>query len=365
MLNPNSLRGLLGRSIILGWGLGSLLLNVNHFMGESGIKEAVIGYTFPLLVASAVVTLGVYFLHQGLSNRKFWRLGVWSAGGIFAMSLFETSRVLYQAFETEGMSEPYFALLHAGTAGALIGIFMGLYDLRTRDREQQLRREREWADRLQQSLLVLQRVLRHDIRTTVNVISMNVEEFRDDDVPDEHITQILDRVSDLEAMAEKGRRIESIAEREDYDLERVPLINELTSEVQELESKYPEATISVSGPDEVDVYALPEIRGALHEVIENAIVHNRQGTPAVDIDVQQAHGTSSDESVLVTVQDNGSGIPEHEIDVIEAGEETQLKHSSGIGLWTVKWITEKSNGDVHFESGSGNGSIVTLRLSPC
>lgn len=33
--------------------------------------------------------------------------------------------------------------------------------------------------------------------------------------------------------------------------------------------------------------------------------------------------------------DDGSDIPDHEIDVLEEGRETALQHSNGIGLWLV------------------------------
>lgn len=357
-----TVRGISARILIIGWGLASLVITTEHLLGEDDIGEVVIGYTFPVVISSGVIAIGIWLHRQDLSDRRLWRIGIWCGGGILAMVLFETSRVLYQTIETTGIAEPLFALLHASTAGAFVGVLLGIYETRIQEREQALRAEREWSGRLSQALLVLQRVLRHDIRTTVNVINGNVAVLRDDDAPDEQIDRILAQATDLEEMAAKGRRIESIAERDGYEIQRIPLVSQLLSEVEELESEYPDAVISVSGPDSVQIHALPEIQFVFRELIENAIVHNDRDQPEVEIEVEQPAESATLDTISVQIRDNGPGIPDHELEVLEAGEETQLQHSSGIGLWTVKWITEESNGQVTYESSTQNGSTVTLTL---
>jgi signal transduction histidine kinase len=65
---------------------------------------------------------------------------------------------------------------------------------------------------------------------------------------------------------------------------------------------------------------------------------------------------------MSSVADDGPGIPEMEIEVLESGEETPLAHSSGIGLWLVNWLTDHLNGQISFENREPRGSIVTVRL---
>jgi signal transduction histidine kinase len=358
----NNVRGIISRLLIIGWGLASLVVTIEHLLGEDDIGEVVIGYTVPLVISSGLTAIGIWLHRQDLSDRRLWRIGVWCGGGILAMVLFETSRVLYQTIETTGVAEPFFALLHASTAGALVGVLLGVYETRIQQREQALRAERERSDRLSQALLVLQRVLRHDIRTTVTIIKGNVAVLRDADAPAEQIDRIFAQATDLEEMASKGRRIESIGEREEYERQSIPLVSQLTTEVEELESESPDAVISLSGPDSVQVSALPEIRFAFRELIENAIIHNDRDQPEVEIEVQQPPESATLDTISVQIRDNGPGIPDHELEVLEAGEETQLQHSSGIGLWTVKWIIEESHGEVTYESSTQNGSTVTLTL---
>lgn len=49
------------------------------------------------------------------------------------------------------------------------------------------------------------------------------------------------------------------------------------------------------------------------------------------------------------------------VDMHVTGPETSLEHGSGIGLWLVKWITDRSNIELEFETDPGR-TEVTLRF---
>lgn len=66
--------------------------------------------------------------------------------------------------------------------------------------------------------------------------------------------------------------------------------------------------------------------------------------------------------VAVTVADDGPGVPEHEIEAIEAGRETALEHGSGLGLWIVHWAAASVGGDVSFADREPRGTVATLRF---
>jgi signal transduction histidine kinase len=72
--------------------------------------------------------------------------------------------------------------------------------------------------------------------------------------------------------------------------------------------------------------------------------------------------STGEESVTVTVADDGPGIPETERRVVGNGSETPLDHASGLGLWLVTWITRDSGGEVVFEAPEDGGSVVRLVL---
>jgi len=73
--------------------------------------------------------------------------------------------------------------------------------------------------------------------------------------------------------------------------------------------------------------------------------------------------TSGDDTVTITVADDGPGIPEKERAVLAQGRETPFDHTSGLGLWLVTWIVGDSGGEIDFETDDQWGSIVRLTLT--
>jgi len=69
-------------------------------------------------------------------------------------------------------------------------------------------------------------------------------------------------------------------------------------------------------------------------------------------------GTSG---VEIVVEDDGPGIPDHQVAVLEEGAETPLLHGNGIGLWLVHWAVGTLRGDVEFER-IPDGSRVRIRV---
>jgi sensor histidine kinase regulating citrate/malate metabolism len=67
------------------------------------------------------------------------------------------------------------------------------------------------------------------------------------------------------------------------------------------------------------------------------------------------------QGVDIVVEDSGPGIPEHELTVIEEGQETALTHGSSIGLWLIHWGLNSIRGAVSFDT-TGAGTTVTLRV---
>jgi len=73
---------------------------------------------------------------------------------------------------------------------------------------------------------------------------------------------------------------------------------------------------------------------AVENLVENAIRHHdgagverSDGGAWARVVVDRADGT-----LLVRVLDDGPGIPDAELEAVEAGEETALRHGSGLGL---------------------------------
>jgi signal transduction histidine kinase len=203
---------------------------------------------------------------------------------------------------------------------------------------------------------VYNRIVRHNLRNELTIIRGNAEEIsrRSDDRLSEFAETIRDRCDELVETSEKARHIMQIIES-DGDLLTMAgrtLADTVTAEMAE---QYPAASVETSGAAEAWVSAHEDLDVAVRNLVENAIVHN-DGAGTVEVSVRRA-----DETVEIVVADDGPGIPEHEIAVLDRLTETALEHSNGAGLWLVNWIVTKSGGDLDF-TVTDRGTTVTVSL---
>jgi two-component system phosphate regulon sensor histidine kinase PhoR len=122
--------------------------------------------------------------------------------------------------------------------------------------------------------------------------------------------------------------------------------------------------------------ALPEVRidrqrieQVLYNLLENALKH----APPAGAQILVRIRSSGDESVCISVEDNGSGIAARDLPHIferfyradkarGAGGGPNTSHSTGLGLSIVKHIVAGHGGDVGAESVQGRGARVWFRL---
>jgi signal transduction histidine kinase len=219
-------------------------------------------------------------------------------------------------------------------------------------REQTLAAREEELDLLRQ---VLTRVLRHNIRNGLTTISCNADLIATSaEGETARRAETIATASDkLEELSRKARRIGDIVERGDatvtHDLNQV-----VADAVAAVSESYPAVEFTVDGPAPCRVNACVGLEAAVLNLVENAAEHNDSDTPRVTI----TFGETGD-GVLLSVADNGSGIPDQELDAIEQATETPLEHGSGIGLWLVSWVVDHSAATIDFETGPA-GTTVTI-----
>jgi signal transduction histidine kinase len=61
---------------------------------------------------------------------------------------------------------------------------------------------------------------------------------------------------------------------------------------------------------------------------------------------------------VITIADDGPGIPGEELTTIEGQTETRLQHGKGLGLWQLRWCVDNLNGELSFETEAG----TTVRI---
>ena len=223
-------------------------------------------------------------------------------------------------------------------------------------------------EQARQHLQVLHRVLRHNVRNELTVIFGMAERILEDDASGEvreAAKRIIDSAEGLASVSEKARMAEDILGDPPSDT-IVEVGSAAMDVVADARSTWPNATIELDIEPSLPVSTGLEIRDALENLVENAIAHNTD-EPTVRVTARtetpiHASTRGAGQNVLITVEDDGPGIPEQEEAVIfEGANITQLKHGSGLGLWVVRWIVESADGSVSYGRADG-WTTITLRL---
>jgi signal transduction histidine kinase len=207
--------------------------------------------------------------------------------------------------------------------------------------------------------MVLNRVLRHNLRNELNAVR-GYAGIVGDQLPDEsqeHFDGLVASADRLLSLADKLRRFKAVIEADDTS-GPVGLESVLGSLCDEYRGGYPDATIRT---DLLDV-AVPGKEHALEiafeELLENALEHTGGPNPEVTVTVSRP----TNQRVAVSIADDGPGLPETERQVIRNGEETALLHSEGMGLWIVNWFVTKLSGSIQVTTAEGAGTTITITL---
>ena len=220
----------------------------------------------------------------------------------------------------------------------------------------------------EQRLSVLNRVLRHNLRTSVNVISGNTTVLEDrlrEREPDgelpaslaEPLAAIRERVDHVDSQSEAAREIEHILADEGAGRSWVDVETVVSAAAETAAASGTTLDIEVSEAvcdQRVDV----ELVGIAEELVENAIIHHDREPSAVDLRLSV---TRSDDDVTLSVEDDGPGLSEQELVVVEDGDEAPLRHGSGLGLWKVNWLAISCGGSISATTGE-SGTTIRVQL---
>ena len=209
--------------------------------------------------------------------------------------------------------------------------------------EQQLEQQRSDLD-------VLNSVLRHDVRNDLQLVVAYAELLTDqlsDPELREYATDIQESADRAVELTKTARDTAEMMLMTEEDYHERNLGDVLTDVIEELQSAHDTAVITVAN-------SLPAVRvldsGLLESVfrnlLENAIVHNDKDVPEVTVSV-----TADDETVVVSVADNGPGIPDEQKEAIFAeGEKGLDSEGTGLGLYLVKNVVRMHDGTVWVEN---------------
>lgn len=217
---------------------------------------------------------------------------------------------------------------------------------------------RDITDR-EQRLDIVNRVLRHNIRNDLNLVQGILEMVNETESlsaeSHQRLAIAIEHAESVVEMADKARYIQQTTG--DTTVEPQRLDSLIKTAIEEATAAHPDADIQRSGATGVTVLADTNLDVALREAIENGIIHQDTDSPTVVISVS----TSGEDMVQIEIRNEGS-IPNVERYTLEEGAETPLEHSSGLGLWLIKWIVENAHGSIRFPDSNADEACLQIEL---
>lgn len=212
-----------------------------------------------------------------------------------------------------------------------------------------------------QRLDVLNRLLRHNLRNKMVLITGRAGMIANEEVSDPSAiaADIESAGNELVQMGNRARTVERMM-TDTPQATDCPVTEVVEDVFADVTGRFPDATLENEVPaDLVATVNELHLRTILENLVDNGIRHDDSGDPAVV--VRGYYDAEAELPVEVVVEDSGPGIPQSELSVIREGREDDLEHTSGIGLWAVYWGTLQIGGTVEFDP-TPDGTTVTLRL---
>lgn len=205
-----------------------------------------------------------------------------------------------------------------------------------------------------QRLSVLSRVLRHDVRNRTTVIRGQAE-YVHERIDGEPLAEPLERIEsaadELAATSDRARQAERILHEETAQRRPVDLVDLVSAALTDIDTDG--LRVERDLPASATIVGTLSLRDAIAELVRNVREHVDE--PTVRITLERG-----EEVVRLVVADNGPGIPNHERRALLDGDESPLSHSTGLGLWLVRWTVTVAGGRIAIRDSDLGGSAVVL-----
>jgi hypothetical protein len=209
-----------------------------------------------------------------------------------------------------------------------------------------LAQSRRRLTRREQRLEVVSRILRHNIRNDLNVVTGNIELLQESDgltaEDRERLETALRHIEEVCTIADKSQYVQETLDRNHVEQMALdPLLNEVADRVGD---QLPEATLRIDGTGEFVVLADTNVGDALFELFTTVLRRQEGDPPTATLRYESAPPAT----VRLQIEAEGPLMPASDRQALRRGTETQLEHGSGLGLWLVKWIIENGYGTMTF-----------------
>lgn len=313
---------------------------------------------FWLLLIYIIAALVWWFISLEKQSREMY---VYQLNHLHATVSQEKDPVGYQA-ELKKIKETYHndAIKYGGEGIVFLGLIIwGALLVHRSMKQQKLTQEQ------QQNFMM---AVTHELKTPIAVATLNLETLLKHQL-DEHKQKKL-----IQASLEETKRLDFLTnnilvsaqlEGKWYQLnkEELDFSNLLNDRVLEFQQRFPERRIESDIEGGIDIDGDPLlIQIMVNNLLENALKYSEK-TEAVKVSLHK-----KEEEAMMTVQDEGPGIPTEEKEKIFAkfyrvgNEATRKKKGTGLGLYLCQKIAKDHNADISMTNNNPKGSIFAVKF---
>jgi len=213
--------------------------------------------------------------------------------------------------------------------------------------------------------------LAHEIRNPLSTINVNLQLLREDWAPPEtereqksfeRIEQLLNETEHLEEIL---NHFLQFARGLDLQLEDVD-INSLLEDLLELvEPELEKEGIDLDRTFEQGLPLVSIDRNKFRQSLINVIKNAREAMSNRDNGrLELMTRTTDQQHVMITIRDNGHGIPEDQLDSVFEVYFSTRKGGTGLGLPIARRIIEEHGGTIQVRSDEDDGTCVDIKLPP-
>lgn len=342
----------LGVGYLAGIGLALIGLLIWRFWAAaSPAYLSLVGTTTGVILAGAMVYLAYWLIQSDLQADHVWAVSKWGAVGL-TLPMVATVVIGFVQAGSIVLVESS-VMINNAAAGAVIGALFGAIT--------ELEAEHGRATELNRRNVVLNRVLRHDIRNDVSILLAYAERYRDQLSAggQEFVNAVEGKVDEILGLTEAAGWVDDLDERTSG--QPVDLVTLIDERCQTFAQTHPHATFETDMPAEAWVRADEMLRTVIDNLIENAIEHH-DGEPTVVI---TGRSVPERDVVEVTIADDGPGLPAQYRNQVEDWATFDALHGNpgqGLGLWLVRWFVDSYDGAIHVKDRKPRGTAITLTL---